>query len=260
MIDIHTHLLPGVDDGSPTLEHSAVVLARMFEEGVRGVVCTPHLNASKAAVAPVDEHAKLLDRLRELAPAGMTLYAGWEIMLDRPGFDLTPPSLSLGSSEARLVEFPRRGLPPGATEELLRVRMSGVLPVVAHPERYGGCTPDVVVTWRELGAVIQSDTMALIGGGPMTGLAREMLAGGLVDILASDNHGDRRSLTTARTWLLEMGASEQAALLTDENPRRLLHREPLVPVPPIPDRKGVFERLREMVFRRRAEARQENSS
>ena len=66
MIDIHTHLLPGVDDGSPTLEHSASVLARLRGEGVRGLVCTPHLNASQAPEGPFEEYAVLLKELRAL--------------------------------------------------------------------------------------------------------------------------------------------------------------------------------------------------
>ena len=77
MIDLHTHLLPGVDDGSPNAEHSAMVIRRMYGEGVRGIACTPHLNASKAAFAPFDYHARLLAHLREQAPAGMALYSGF---------------------------------------------------------------------------------------------------------------------------------------------------------------------------------------
>lgn len=248
MIDLHTHLLPGVDDGSPTAAHSAAVLRRMQGEGVRTVVCTPHLRASGACDAPVAEHARLHEELSAIAPPEVTLLAGFEIMLDQPGVDLTSQTLALGGSQARLVEFPRRGLPAGATEELLRLRMSGVLPVVAHPERYSGCTIDTLGVWRELGAVMQADGMALLGAGPMADFARQALAEGLVDVLASDNHGDRRSLSTARDWLGEIGASEQARLLTEENPRRLLAGEPVLPVPPIRFKRGVFDRLRELVF------------
>ena len=248
MIDLHTHLLPGVDDGSPTAAHSATILRRMQGEGVQTVVCTPHLRASEALDAPVTEHARLHEELRTIAPPEVRLLTGFEIMLDQPGLDLTSPALALGGSVARLVEFPRRGLPAGATEELLRLRMSGVLPVVAHPERYSGCTIETLGVWRELGAVMQADGMALLGAGPMAEFAREALAEGFVDVLASDNHGDRRSLATARDWLGEIGASEQARLLTEENPRRLLAGNALLPVPPIRFRRGVFDRLRELVF------------
>ena len=248
MIDIHTHLLPGVDDGSPNAAHSAMVMARMQGEGVRGIVCTPHLNASKAAEAPFDQHAGLLADLRERAPANLELYAGFEIMLDNSTFDLTDERLGLGGSRARLVEFPRRGLPPGATDQLLRVRSQGLIPVVAHPERYQGCDMGTIASWRELGAVIQCDAMALLGGGPMTEFAREMLGAGQVDILASDNHGDRRSLSTAILWMSEFGAAESCRILTSVNPGQLLTGGAMMPVPPVSFQKGVFDRLKELIF------------
>ena len=249
MIDIHTHLLPGVDDGSPNVDHSAMVIARLHREGARGIVCTPHLTASRAAEAPFDEHARLLAQLRDMVPVGLVLYSGFEIMLDIGGFELSDPRLGLGGSRAVLVEFPRRGLPPEATEQLLRVRSQGLVPVVAHPERYHGCTTEIIATWRELGAVIQCDAMALLGGGPMTEFAREMLGAGQVDILASDNHGDRRSLATAVVWLTEIGAAAQAGILTSENPALLLAGGPLRHVPPVSFQRGMFDRLRELIFR-----------
>jgi protein-tyrosine phosphatase len=249
VIDIHTHLLPGVDDGSPNADHSAMVLSRLYGEGVRGIVCTPHLNASQALDAPFERDAALLAHLRARAPAGLGLYPGFEIMLDTGGFDLSDARLGLAGSRARLVEFPRRGLPPEATEQLLRVRSQGLVPVVAHPERYYGCTTETIATWRELGAVIQCDSMALLGAGPMTDFSRAMLGAGQVDILASDNHGDRRSLSTSTLWLMEIGAEVQSGILTSDNPALLLAGEPLQPVPPVTFQKGVFDRLRELIFR-----------
>jgi protein-tyrosine phosphatase len=149
-----------------------------------------------------------------------------------------------------LVEFPRGGLPPGATAELVRLRDCGVVPVVAHPERYRGCTADLVREWRGLGAVIQTDAMMLLGTGPMTELARELLELGLIDCLASDNHGDGRTLATSRRWLEELDAAPQAALLTAANPARLLADQPVLPVAPVRLERGVLDRLRQIVFGR----------
>jgi protein-tyrosine phosphatase len=249
VIDIHTHLLPGVDDGSPNADHSTMVISRMYHEGVREIVCTPHLNASAAATAPFETHNQLRKQLQRYVPEGVTLHAGFEIMLDADTFELADPRLGLRGSRARLVEFSRRGLPAQSTEYLLRVRSQGLVPVVAHPERYAGCTTETIATWRELGAVIQCDAMALLGAGPMTDFAREMLGAGQVDILASDNHGDRRTLSTAVLWLGEVGAVEQASVLTAHNPAQLLAERPLQPVQPISFHRGVFERLRELIFR-----------
>ncbi|MFN8579889.1 MAG: CpsB/CapC family capsule biosynthesis tyrosine phosphatase [Gemmatimonadaceae bacterium] len=251
MIDLHTHLLPGVDDGSPTLEHSAIVLARFASEGVQAVACTPHLAASAAPDAPTAQHRELLRQLKELAPANLSLYEGWEIMLDVPGALPRSSDLTLGNSRTILVEWPRATVPPWASAELLRLRGLGYTPLVAHVERYRGVTIELVREWRELGAATQSDATILVSGGEMCERAKLMLAEGLVDILASDNHGDRRGLGMARWWLGEIGFPEQSTLLTETNPGRLLRDEPVLPVEGIRFEQGALDRLRAWWRRRR---------
>jgi protein-tyrosine phosphatase len=233
MIDMHSHLLPGVDDGSPSFDVSLPVLERFVAEGVEMLVCTPHLNASQAATAPWESHRALFEELKARAPQGIALRLGWEIMLDSPGIDLTAPYLALEGSRALLVEFTRGGLPPGATNELRRITRQGRTPILAHPERYFGCTLELVREWRKIGVVIQTDASVLMGRGVPSELARDMLADGLIDILASDNHGDHRSLGAARTWLLERGGEAQADLLLRANAEAVLHDEDPLPVPPL---------------------------
>ena len=250
MIDIHTHLLPGVDDGSPSPEVSIPVLERFANDGVQLVVCTPHLDASRAAHAPYERHLEILAALRARAVASPELRLGWEIMLDVPGTDLRGERLSLGGSSAVLVEFPRMMVPPNASEELFRLRMSGVVPVLAHPERYWGCTAARVEEWRRGGAAIQMDVAGLFAGGPQGALATSMLERGLVDLLASDTHGDSRSLLPARQWLIEIGMPDMADLLTRRNAAHLLAGDALEPVPPLERRRGMFGRLKELLLGR----------
>jgi len=130
--------------------------------------------------------------------------------------------------------------------------MSGVIPVLAHPERYYGATIEQVYEWRDVGAVIQLDAIMLFGTSSGCRLARQMLEEGLVDCIASDNHGDARSLASARDWLIELGAAEQARLLTHTNAQRLLAGEPLIPVAPVPHAEpGMLGKLRQMLFGRK---------
>lgn len=252
MIDIHSHLLPGVDDGSPSVDVTLPVLERFAADGLELLVLTPHLQASDADRVSPETYADIFAELVARAPALPALRRGWEIMLDGPGYDLTAPHLHLAGSSAVLVEFPRTGLPRGSTEELSRLARSGVVPVVAHPERYWGCTPELVRQWRDAGAAIQMDAAMLVGRGPVAELGKAILAQGLADCIASDNHGDRRSLGAARRWLEEMGATEEAQLLTDVNAGRLLAGERPIPVPPIASlARSAFGRLRELIFGRR---------
>ncbi len=250
MIDLHCHLLPGVDDGSRSAEQSIPVLQKFADDGVECLVLTPHLVASQAAHAPWERNQALCDELRTMSPSTLELRLGWEIMLDEPNVDLRPMQLHLGGSRAVLVEFPRMSVPARAGDELYRIRCTGVVPVLAHPERYWGCTVEKVDEWRHAGAVIQMDTGGLLGSGAVSKLSRALLEEGLVDLFSSDNHGDSRSLATARDWLLEVATPEHATLLTHTNGRRLLDDEPLVPVPPLPRSRGVFTRLRELFLSR----------
>jgi protein-tyrosine phosphatase len=247
VIDIHTHLLPGVDDGSPSFDVSVPVLERFAEQGVTTLVCTPHLNASQVATVPVAHHLALLEELQQRGPATLALKLGWEIMLDAPNVDLSAPELTLGGSRALLVEFTRGGLPRGASAELRRIARTGRTPVLAHPERYFGCTLEAVREWRASGVVIQTDASVLMGRGVPAELARAMLADGLIDILASDNHGDARSLATVHEWLLERGGEEQLTLLTHTNAERVLNDEDPLPVPPL--RPGLLSRMKQLFGR-----------
>ncbi|GAC1478546.1 MAG: tyrosine protein phosphatase [Gemmatimonadaceae bacterium] len=247
MIDLHTHLLHDVDDGSPNVTVSVDVLRRFEADGGELLVCTPHLDASQIRRAPFEAYAERFQELQAAAPKRPELALGWEIMLDLPGVDLTDPRLGLGGSPAVLVEFPRAQVPREAAAELSRLRRSGVLPILAHPERYWGCTPEQVRSWREAGAAIQMDAAMMVNEGRASRLAHELLAEGLVDCVASDNHGDRRSLASAHSWLSELGAVEQASLLTRTNARRLLDGQSPLPVAPIPGARGRLERLRDIV-------------
>ena len=174
-------------------------------------------------------------------------------MLDRPGCDLAEPWLALGGSTAVLIELPRTPVPADrVTAEISRLVADGVRPVIAHPERYPRCTADSVRAWRGAGAAIQSDTTMLLAAGPARELGVALLARGLVDCLASDNHGDARTLRTARDWLAEVGGQEQAELLTRINPAYLLASRPPEPVPPLKLDRKLVDRLRAIVASARA--------
>ena len=94
------------------------------------------------------------------------------------------------------------------------------------------------------------DTAGLLGKGRIAKISRQLLELGLVDLFASDNHGDTRTLATARDWLLDVSTPEHAELLTRSNARRLLDGEPMTPVPPLPASTGIFARFREMFLGR----------
>ena len=241
MIDIHSHLLPDIDDGSRSLGQSLEVLRRMEGEGVTGVVLTPHVSASELNAGPSAAIARRdvrLEQLRPHVPAALLLHAGFEIKLDQPlsPLALGDRRLSLAGSRYYLVEFPPSVVGDFAEHALYEMARVGVVPVLAHPERYDACTPQAVRAWREAGARMQVDARTL--GRPTTrGVrARRVVAEGLADVIAADNHGDERSLASAALLLTERGApaglvAEAIELLTQLNPLAVTNDWDLAPVP-----------------------------
>jgi len=248
VIDLHSHLLPAVDDGSRSAEQSVEVLREMARLGVTDICLTPHMRASRADAGPPDAHDRAFEALRSLAPAEPRLHRGAEVMLDQP---LTASAeqmarLTLGGTRYILVEFSSLVAFDTVVRALRSVLESGLTPVVAHPERYSCCSVPAVNAWRELGARMQVDATTLLGDRSRAGRARELVAHGLADILAGDNHGDDRTVATGHRALMEQGGSEQAALLAVENPAAILRDAPLAPVPPFEFKLSLLRRLRDL--------------
>ena len=247
MIDLHTHLLPGVDDGSNTVEQSVEVLERFAAQGVTAVCCTPHLLASEVAEPPCDAVDDLLATLRDAAPAAVALTRGFEVMLDVPSASFGDRCLTLARTRYILVEFGRLVPADSSVEALGRVREQGLVPVLAHPERYQICTPVMGRRWQEAGAVLQVDATTLLATSRRGDRARALVAAGCAGIVASDNHGDRRTVFAALEWLDSHGGAPQARLLAIENPAAILADEPVAPVPPFRARRSLYTQLRDFL-------------
>jgi protein-tyrosine phosphatase len=250
VIDLHCHLLPGVDDGSRSVEQSVRVLREMQEAGVTAVCLTPHHSVGRLAGGIPGVHDSQFGALLSRAPRGIKLLRGVELMLDRPvTIELTTqPGLTLAGTRYILVEFPRLVALPAVGAALHQIVQLGLIPVLAHPERYRACSPEAVRLWKSVGAVMQVDAMTLLAARSGRGQrARALLADGLADIMAADNHGDDRMIGTAYRYLAEQGGELQGDLLARRNPGAILSGEPLEPVPPLAIRTRLLDRLKQIL-------------
>jgi protein-tyrosine phosphatase len=247
VIDLHTHLLPGVDDGAETAEQSVEVLTRFAAQGITAVCCTPHLKASEFADAPCQDMDELLNELIAMAPNGPRLVRGFEIMLDVPTPVFHDRCLNLNRTRYALVEFGRLVPADPSVDVLARIKAQGVVPVLAHPERYAACNLENAKRWIDAGAVLQVDATTILADTKRAERARDLLMAGYASIIASDNHGDGRSLAVAVEWLETHGAKEQARLLAYENPSAILADVPLMDVPPVRLRRSWYSMLKDFV-------------
>jgi protein-tyrosine phosphatase len=249
VIDLHSHLLPAVDDGSRSVTQSVKVMEEMAAQGITDLCLTPHLRAGQLAAGPPPSHDQAFAALTAAAPPLPRLHRGAEVMLDRPipgkGSDMR--RCTVAGTRYLLVEFPRMVAYDTVTIALRRVMDAGLLPLLAHPERYTCCTPEAVSRWREVGARMQVDATTLLLPQSRGQRARGLVAAGLADILAADNHGDDRMIGTGRGFLEAQDGAEQARLLTVVNPRAILDDQPLTTVPPLEIRRTWMQRIRRLL-------------
>jgi protein-tyrosine phosphatase len=249
VIDLHSHLLPGVDDGSRTVAQSVKVMKEMAAHGVTDLCLTPHLRAAQLTGAPPPSHEEAFAALKAAAPSLPRLHRGAEVMLDRPlsvSGERTR-SCTLGGTRYILVEFPRMVAYDTVTIALSRLADAGLLPLLAHPERYACCSPEAVARWREAGAFMQVDATTLLSTQSRGQRARALVSAGLADILAADNHGDDRTIATGRKFLEAQDGAEHAELLTVLNPRAILEDGPLIPVPRLDIRRTWMQKIRQLL-------------
>lgn len=249
MIDLHSHLLPGVDDGSRSLDQSVQVLTRLVEDGVTGICLTPHLLSGDSARGVPPAHDAAFERLEVVIPPGITVYRGAEVMLDRPldARVATDRRVTINRTRYILVEFPRLVALKTVEQALSQVVSLGLVPLLAHPERYRCCSVEAARHWKSLGVILQVDGPTLLTARPRGDRARDLVVHGLADIAAADNHGDTRSLKSVCDAISEMGNSEQATLLMVTNPQAIVEDRATEPVPPMTWKRTLFDRFRAML-------------
>lgn len=257
MIDLHSHLLPGVDDGSRSTEQSVRVLREFVEQGLRGVCLTPHVLASQAPQGVPEAHDRAFKLLEAACPEGILLYRGAEVMLDRPLEAAVADDRRLTINRTRyiLVEFSRQVAAQTVEHALSNVVAIGLVPVLAHPERYRCCRVSAVRRWKSLGAVMQVDGPTLLSQRSRGVRAREIVEAGLADIAAADNHGDARSLGPVWTEFLDQDGGVQAQALLRGNPQAVLEDQPLEPVPPMKWRVSFADRIKALFQKRGVDER-----
>ncbi len=256
--DLHSHLVPDVDDGSRNLDDVLEGVGRMATRGILRIVTTPHIDGSlthrkealEARLSQVDQAFETARAAAVAAHPGLRFGRGHEIMLDHPDPDVSDPRLRLDGGEWVLVEWPRLQIPPQTSRTLRRLREQGVRVLIAHPERYQGYDAALshLDDWKAEGAGLQVNFASVLGryGVDARDRAFRMLEEGYVDCLASDFHGRphlRLYLGEAEGLFRELGAEEIWNTLTRTNPHRILDGEIPLPVQPIQPRRGLWRRL-----------------
>jgi len=239
MIDLHCHVLPGVDDGARSLEEAAAMCRLAARDGCEAMVATPHQRRGEWWNADREGLAALAGELQDAVGPGFRVYLGGEVHVDPellaeveklPGGGVLP----LAGSRYLLLELDSLGTPRGTIHLVHELVVAGWRPILAHPEfiPWLAPDPDLVARLVALGATTQVTAMSVTGdfGRRPQNDCFALLDAGLVHFVASDSHGVRRrppGLKRAYSLIAGRWGEDVARRLVADNPRAVVTDRPL---------------------------------
>lgn len=235
MIDIHHHLLFGLDDGSPDIETSVAMAEAAAADGTTHIVCTPHANDSHSYQPAVNQEqlAALRERLgdRIILGIGCDFHLSWDNVSDALE---NPTRYTINETTYLLVEFPDFGIAPNMTEIFYQLQLARMTPIITHPERNPTIThqPERLAEWLRNGCLIQVTAGALTGhfGRTAEHFSNDLLEKNWVHFIASDAHNLTSrppQLSKARQSIASRHGQETADRLCITNPRAVFNGDPL---------------------------------
>lgn len=258
MIDIHTHILPGMDDGAEDIYDSIDMAALAYECGTTVIVATPHCNIPGAFSNYYGkEYRDTFQRTKEILKhevPGITLLAGMEVFTTESLPDLLTEGRIFPINRTRyvLMEFDFGEDPDFADYMLRRVKETNAKPVIAHAERYEFVqdNPDMVYQWKRKGYEVQINKGSFMGrfGRHARQTAFELLDSNLVTAVASDAHSPLRRTTCladAYDYLRQEYSREYLDILFQTNPQRICNGLTPIQFRAIPPGESYYRRERE---------------
>jgi protein-tyrosine phosphatase len=241
MIDIHSHILPSLDDGSKSWDMTMEMCRLAIEDGIKHIVATPHANESysydrnRVREAVVELDRRVGDRLA--FSIGCDFHLSYDNIEDAIRH---PQRYTIAAQEYLLVELSDYGISPQIAETFYRLRSAGMTPIITHPERNVILQrkPEQVLGWVEAGCLVQVTASAVSGfwGDNVRQVAVWLLDHNAVHVLATDAHDDRRRtpiLSAARDVVSKRWGEDFARGLVQDNPAAILRGQP-VPFQPNP--------------------------
>lgn len=247
MIDIHTHILPGCDDGSQSMEQSVLMAEIASESGVEIMVATPHHSEKGRFYNPVSDRLNELhgELCREIAENGLPVRVvmGSEVFISKSVPDALDAGriYTLGGSRYVLTECAFDDSPGYVHERISELTKRGYVPVIAHPERYAFIQefPEIASELAGMGCALQINRGSFFGdfGREAKRTAYLLLEHRLIHVVASDAHRHNvrtPAMSEVRSLLKSLVSADEAELLLNTNPKLMLQDKKILSFEPVP--------------------------
>lgn len=235
MIDLHCHILPGLDDGAKTLEEALEMARIAHGDGIKKIVATPHFyreGVGHGALDSIAEKRQELTQVLQNNQVAVELFAGAEVHISHDLIDeirKNRGNLVLNGSSYMFVEFPSGHVYSGVKNLFFDLMSEGIIPIIAHPERNSVFmqNPSLLYDLVSMGALAQANSGSFSGlyGGKSSEFALRLLEWNLIHFIASDGHSShsippRLSEAVKKAELLV--GKERALALVKDNPQAIL--------------------------------------
>jgi protein-tyrosine phosphatase len=256
MIDLHCHILPGVDDGPTSQDESLAMARRAVEDGVHTILATPH-TLNGIYINPVTAVTSRVAALKETLSKNhikLQLYAGADVHVCPHMLGMIERGEAGTIKDARkyiLLEFPSQTIPQGIKNEIFSLKLNGITPIISHPERNAVIQQDLDVLYElvRMGALSQMSAASITGyfGTKAMLCAERLLKHRMIHVIASDAHS-----STIRPPVLSKAVEAAAEIMGGyEDPERMVTDVPasilsgsMPEIPePIPTKRGYGFRM-----------------
>lgn len=239
MIDFHNHILPNIDDGSSSLEMSLEMLENASKQGITDVVNTVHYQHPKLlginiSLDKIREEVDLIQIELDKNNIPIKIHYGAEVFFLPNLLDIIHnPLTTFSHGKYMLIEFQFHQIPDIQKQELFDLKMAGITPIIAHPERYKPVqeNSEFLTNWLEAGCIIQVDAGSVLGtlGQGAKNISEKIIKNGWCHILGSDSHdNNRRNFCLKEAYeLVYDWIGDRANKLIEDNPKAVIEGRPI---------------------------------
>ncbi|WP_378950825.1 tyrosine-protein phosphatase [Pelosinus sp. sgz500959] len=234
MFDLHSHIIPGIDDGSKNMETSLTMLQIAIQNGTTDIVATPHVIEGEWLPTwdRILKECAGLQKKAQKAGIEINIFPGGEVALYLDILKILkgPGPYCINGGRYMLVELPSSEIPSFTDDFFFTLQTRGITPILAHPERYPELAkkPEILAEWIRTGVLTQMNGTSITGlmGTRVMETAEFFLRNNMIHVIGSDAHGIRNrntNLTSAIDKITMMIGTERTQQLMVTNPSDIIH-------------------------------------